>query len=100
MASDQHVPERLKSKIDESTLSMTENGLHQFYKKFAEFLTELCAEKLLQAEDETIRVLTLNDLKAPLIFCSSLFGFALVVFLIEVIYFKYIGQHRGRVHIQ
>lgn len=83
---------------------MTENGLHRFFEKYTEFLTKLRSnlrvEKLLQAEDEEIHVLTINDLKAPLIFCSSLFGFALFVFLIEVIYFKFIGQHRGRVHIQ
>lgn len=85
VTSDQYIPERMKAKIDKSTIAMTENGLHRFYSGFAEFVRDLRAAIILKIENETLHALSMNDLKAPLMFCSYLFGFACFIALVEVI---------------
>lgn len=79
------------SKIDKSTPSINENGLHQFYEKYTEFLTKLRAEKLLKAKNEEILAKTLNDLKSPFIYCSYLFEIAKFIYLVEFVVFNYRG---------
>lgn len=96
MTSDQYVPERMKTKIDKSTIAMTENGLHGFYKRFTDYLTDLRAAIMLKIEEEMIHALTMNDLNALSMFCSYLFGFACFIFALEVIIHKvkpyFLGQ--------
>lgn len=89
MAANDHVTDRLKNKIDRATSAMMENGLHQFYKSFTAYLTEMRAQKLKRTEDDELHALTIDDLKGPLIFCSYLLSFILFVFFIEVIIRKF-----------
>lgn len=81
----QYVSERMKNRIDETTSSMFESGIHRFYVTFTQFLTNLRAQKLLEAEDESFRALNMDDLKGPLVFCSGLLAFAWFVFILEAL---------------
>lgn len=87
----------MKARIDETTSSMFESGLHRFYVTFTHFLTNLRAQKLLDAEDESFRALNMNDLKRPLIFCSCLLAFAWFIFILEALikWWKY--RHNERI---
>lgn len=89
LASEQHIPERMKKMIDETTSSMTENGLHYFYKSFTSFLQKLRVEELSDAEKDDFEALNVDELRAPLIFCCYLAGFSVLLFLVEMIVSKF-----------
>lgn len=100
MASQQYVPRRIKTKIDKSTISMTENGLFEFYESFTEFMTRVHVEKILNATDEEPRALVIDDLRSPLTVCSYFIGFAVLVFLIETVVHVFKARCKRRIHIQ
>lgn len=85
--SEHHIPDLIKDKIDQITSSMTENGLHSFFKQLTKYLTNLQTKKLSNA-DEDFRALTMEDLNAPITVCLYLLGFALIVFTVEVIIYR------------
>lgn len=72
---------------------MVENGLYRFYETIIKFLTQLRAQKILQADDEHFRALTINDLKGPLVFCTILLTFAGFIFILEILIKKF-KMHR------
>lgn len=72
------------NKFDESIRSMVESGLCWFYESFIKYLTQLRAQKILQADDEHFRALSINDLKGPLVFCSAALIFAWLIFILEI----------------
>lgn len=86
MNSHQYIPERIINKVNKVTSSMMANGLHQFYEMFADYLITLRAHKILRVEDDDFRVISIEDLRIPLIFCSFLLAIALIIFLIESIF--------------
>lgn len=82
-------------KIDHSTSSMIESGLLRFYDTFSAFLTDVqdqirsnAEQKFSNAEDDDFRIVNLNDLRGPLIFCFYLMLFAWFILLLEVIIYK------------
>lgn len=90
MAGSQDVPEHIKMKVEKATSSMIESGFYQFYEGFAMFITKLLAKNLpsIEADDDEWRALTVDNLKAPLIFCLCLMGFAWFVFILEILIHK------------
>lgn len=85
MNSGHHIPDHFKDKIDRVTSSMTENGLHYFYKELTKYLLNLRTRKLSNADEDGFRALDIEDLKVPLAICLCLLGFATIVFFIEII---------------
>lgn len=76
----------MKEKINKVTSLMVECGFIRFYEAFASFLINMRKQKLSKAEDDDdFRVLAIDDLKGPLMFCMYLMGFAWFVFLLEII---------------
>lgn len=90
MAGSRNVPEHMRSKIDKATSSMIEHGFYQFYEGFAMLISKLLAQKLgnIEMDDDEWRALTFDNLKAPLMFCLYLIGFAWFVFILEILIHK------------
>lgn len=92
LTSKKYVPERLKQKIDMTTNSMMENGLHQFYKSFSTFLMDLIENRNFNQDnndEDNIQALTMEQLKIPLIIFIVLLGLSSIVFVIEVIVYHF-----------
>lgn len=96
LQSDHYVPERLLNKIDKRTSAMMENGMHQFYTSFTNFLRKLFARQFARSDDDDSQALTMSQLKRPMIFIFGLWGVAIIVFIAEIIIFKW----KNRSHIE
>lgn len=83
------VPEREIKKIDDTTSKMMENGLYQFYKYFSEYLLQLHHRTLSNENDDEIQVLTMDQLKRPMMVILGLWGLAMAIFIMEHIIRKW-----------
>lgn len=90
MAGSRDVPDHMRRKIDNATRSMIEHGLYQFYEGFSVLIMKLVAQKMESTEldNDEWRALTVDNLKAPLIFCTYIICFAWLVFVFEIIIYK------------
>lgn len=96
LKSDEYIPERMVNKIDETTSSMMENGLYNFYKSFYTFMLELRQSKILKQNghnDE--KGLTMDQMMFPFILYLVCLSICLIVFLIEIIVFKLKNRKRN-----
>lgn len=99
ITSNKYVPERMKSKIDKTTSSIMENGLHRFYENLSKYLDKLRARKLSNLEeDDCNHAINIGDLKSALTFCAYVVMFAWFMLLTEVIMFKHQMRRNRRVH--
>lgn len=94
LESDHYVPERVINKLDKTTSSMMENGLHEFYLSLAIFKQKLIDRAYLEQIDDDFKALTAEQLKRPMIVLSYLLGVAMIIFITECIISKW--KHRNR----
>lgn len=76
-------------KINEATSSMMEYGFHQFYTSIATFKQKLVDRVFLDQDDDDLYALTMAQLSRPLVFLLLLCGLASIVFVAEIINFKW-----------
>lgn len=76
-------------KIDKATSTMMQNGLHQFYTNFADFKQKFLVREYLSEKDDDLQALTAEQLKRPMILMSCLFGVAIVIWMAEIIIFRW-----------
>lgn len=82
------------------TASMMESGLIQLYKSLATFKQKLIDRAFTIANVDNFRALTMEQLERPLILLSCIWVAAIIVFIVEVIIFKWKVYSRGRPHRQ
>lgn len=64
---------------------MMENGLHQFYESFAAYKQKLFERTLEQQEDDDA---TIEQSKSLMLFLSSAWSIAIIIFIVEIIFSK------------
>lgn len=74
--------------INKATISIAENGLHQFYDSFSAFQQSIIERDHLEPEDEDIQALTVDQLWRPMILVFYLWGVTIVICIEEIIAFK------------
>lgn len=87
LKSNQHIPARMVRTINGRISSMTENGLHKFYRSFSAFLFELNANKFRDDNHfDNIQALNMQQFIPPLTYYlfNLLTGF--ITLMIEIIY--------------
>lgn len=87
----------MKAKVDQTSSSMTETGLHQFYLSFADYKQKLSERTRVDQEVDDFQDLTTSQLKRPLIIIFFFWSLAMLTFLIENIILKVNNRNR-RVH--
>lgn len=62
-----------------------ESGLFKFYSSFVEFKEKFSQQMLMNHDDDDFKALTMQQLKRPTIFFLTLCGFAIIIFILEII---------------
>lgn len=80
-------PERQRKKIDKSSSALMESGLHQFYTSFSAYKQKLSGRKSPNPEeDDDLRVLTMPQMRRPLILIFGRWALAIIIFMTELLY--------------
>ncbi len=92
LSSKSYIPKRIIDEFDRVTSSMIENGLHQFYWKFTNFLLRIRGIK--EASTDVVDSIdfckiSLDNFHFPLITYVCLMALALLVFVVEIGYSHY-----------
>lgn len=96
LGSDHHVTEQQLRKIDRATSSMMSSGLYEFYTSYAEFKRRImkpwcvgpCPRHTHDSDDDDLQVLTMEQLRRPMMLIFGLWALAAVIFVIEYIISK------------
>lgn len=79
-----YVPERQHKQIDKSPSALMESGLHKFYTSFSAYKQKLFERESPNSEDDDdLQVLTIQQLKRPMIFISGFWALAIIIFITE-----------------
>lgn len=98
LTSDQYISERMIAKIDKVTNSMAEHGFYQFYQSWMEFERKFLSRSagIFDVEFE-LKPITIEQLRKPSIIVLCLNGLAVVIFVAEILVFKWL-KSRNRKH--
>lgn len=101
LESSHYVPKRLITSIDKATSSIMANGLHQFYMTFCDFKQKLIerTHSYLQSDDDDDdddQALTMKQLKRPLILLLGMCAITVLVFIAEIVVYKWNNRRRNR----
>lgn len=94
LVSDHYVSDLMLEKIDQTTSSMMESGLHAFYLSLTAFKQKCIEHLYLSQTDDDFRALTSGQLRRPMIFIFGLWSIAIIFFIAEIIILKW--KNRGR----
>lgn len=94
LTSSQPISERTIDDIDQKSIAMIENGFHEFYKDFAEFLFKLKIRK--NSNDDDIRSLILFECREDLLMFLFILCVSILVFVLDVIVFHFNRWYRQR----
>lgn len=84
----EYIPLQVRRKVDETTISVLENGFIQFYTSISDFITEFRLKQILSDEIDNSYSLTVDHLKIPLAIYFVLLALASIIFAIEKIIYR------------
>lgn len=90
LQSNRYAPERMLDRINRVTSSMMENGVHNFYTSIVAFKSKIFQRiHYAQLPNDDMQALTAKQLIRPMILVFSLWGMAVILFIVEIIIFKW-----------
>lgn len=87
--SNRYISERFIKKVDTLTSSIMENGLYQFFVRISDFKRKFILRDDSSDDDDDTEVLTIQQLKRPMILVFCLWSAAIFIFIAEIIVSKY-----------
>lgn len=104
LTSEQHISERTISKIDEVANSMAEHGFYGFYQDIMDFKLKHLIGRLAQVkgmigDGVDLQSITIEQLRKPVVIVLCLNGIATIVFVIEILVFKWL-KWRNRKYLK
>lgn len=84
-----YVPDRMLKKIDQTTSSIMENGLSQFFSSFTAIKRKLIERATLgTVNDNEFQALSVEQLKRPMILLFGICAAATILLIAEIIIFR------------
>lgn len=93
--SDQFISERMIAKIDKVTSSMSEHGFYQFYDSYMQFILNSMLQKYAQTAgaikgEMDLQSITIEQLRKLIVIVLCLNGIAALLFVVEILAYKWL----------